>query len=115
MSTTLSQVLVSPIILNEVIDTLSLGISADELKNELVVTSSAASQVLTLTVTDTSASLPKPNLTPVPKLTNVSTVSVFAKAESNPMVGKTYLKAAFYRLSLRRFMTRLPFPSGIKR
>ena len=111
MSTTLSQVLVSSIIVN----TLSLGISADELKNELVVTSSAASQVLTLTVTDTSASLPKPNLTPVPKLTNVSTVSVFAKAESNPMVGKTYLKAAFYRLSLRRFMTRLPFPSGIKR
>lgn len=91
MSTTLSQVLVSPIILNEVIDTLSLGISADELKNELVVASSAASQVLTLTVTDTSAAraadiantMADVFTKRVPKLTNVSTVSVLAEAMPN--------------------------------
>lgn len=91
MSTTLSQVLVSPVILNQVIHNLKLEMSTAELKDHLTVVANSNSQVMTLTVTSTVPSTASEIANEIaaifikkaPELTNVSTVSVLAKAITN--------------------------------
>lgn len=91
MSTTLSQVLVSPTIIKDVKTHLHLNKSVSDIKKNLNVNASTTSQVVTLTVTDTNAyvaadianEMSKVFVKKAPELMNVSNISILANAQPN--------------------------------
>lgn len=91
MSTTLSQVLVSPTIIVDAKKQLNLNKSIEEIKKNISVTASSTSQVVTLTVTNTNAyaasdlanKLASVFIKKAPDLMNVSNISILAPAQPN--------------------------------
>ncbi len=91
MSTTLAQVLVSPTIIKDAKSELNSSKSINQIKEELSVTSSSTSQVVTLSVKDTNAydaanmanAISKSFIKKAPSLMNVSNVSILADANPN--------------------------------